>query len=137
MAKRHNLLNASCQCEYRQTVKYVSTDRLIQDLTHQGRFDKIQKYASFWIPVQKSQCVIQQKIFWIQKILLEEFVRIYQIQRIGIHAYSLITHILYVDLGTIEKDPSQKDTDKHTTSRRNLRDAHSFSCQLILHFQPN
>ena len=28
IAKRRNLLNASCyQCEYRQTVKYVSTDR--------------------------------------------------------------------------------------------------------------
>ncbi len=40
IAKRHNSLNASCQCEYRQTVEYVSTDRLILDLTHQGRFDK-------------------------------------------------------------------------------------------------
>ncbi len=38
--KRHNSLNASCQCEYRQTVKYVSTDRLILDLTHKGRFGK-------------------------------------------------------------------------------------------------
>ncbi len=37
VAKRHNSL------EYRQTVEYISTDRLILDLTHQERFDKIQK----------------------------------------------------------------------------------------------
>jgi hypothetical protein len=67
-------------------------------------------------------------------------VRVYQIQQIGIHAYSLLTHVSYLDLGTIEKDPSfssQKDMDKHTTSHRNLRNAHSFSRQLILHFKLN
>jgi hypothetical protein len=54
--------------------------------------------------------------------------------------YSLLTHISYLDLGTEEEDPtfsSQKDTDEHTTSHRNLRDTYSFSCQLILHFKPN
>jgi hypothetical protein len=49
-------------------------------------------------------------------------------------------HVLYVDLSTEEKDltfSSQKDTDKHTTLRRNLRNTYSFSRQLILHFTPN
>jgi hypothetical protein len=58
----------------------------------------------------------------------------------GMNAYSLLTHVLCVDLGTVEKDPtfsSQKDMDVHTTSRRNLHDKYSFSCQLILHFKPN
>jgi hypothetical protein len=58
----------------------------------------------------------------------------------GIHMYSLLMHVLYIDHGTIEKDPSfstQKGTDKHTTSHRNLRDAHSFSYQLILHLKLN
>jgi hypothetical protein len=56
------------------------------------------------------------------------------------NTYSLLMHVSYVDLGTVEKDPtfsSQKDTDVYTTSRRDLWDAHSFSCQLILHFKPN
>jgi hypothetical protein len=55
----------------------------------------------------------------------------------GIHTYSLLTHVSYVDLGTIEKDPSfssQNNMVKHTTSCRNIRDAHSFSRQLIFHF---
>jgi hypothetical protein len=54
------------------------------------------------------------------------------------NTYSLQTHVPYVDLGIEEKDPtfsSQKDTDKHTTSRRNLRDTYSFPRQLILHFK--
>ncbi len=58
----------------------------------------------------------------------------------GMNRYSLQMHIPYVDLSTEEKDPtfsSQKDMDKHTTSRRNLRDTYSFSHQLILHFKPN
>jgi hypothetical protein len=54
------------------------------------------------------------------------------------NTYSFLTHVLCVDLGTAEKDPtfsSQKGTDVHTTSGRNLRDTRSFSCQLILHFK--
>jgi hypothetical protein len=58
----------------------------------------------------------------------------------GMNKYSLLMHVSYVDLGTVEKDStfsSQKGTDVHTTSRRNLRDTHSFYRQLILHFKPN
>ena len=43
IANRHDLLNASHQCEYRQTVEYVITDRLILNLSHQLRFNKIQR----------------------------------------------------------------------------------------------
>ncbi len=144
ITKRHNSLNASCQYEYRQNVKYVSTDRLILDLTHQGRFNnilnQIQNYIAYWIPMQVSQCIIEQKIFWIQKILLEEFVCVYQIQRIW-NTYVLSSNARpYVDLSTVEKDPtfsSQRGMDVHTTSRRNLRDTHSSSRQLIFHFKPN
>ncbi len=86
IAKRHDSLNASRQCEYRQTIKYVSTERLISNLFLQRRFGKILNqiwnFSAYWIPTQVNQCIIEQKIFWIQKILLEEFVQIYQIQRI-------------------------------------------------------
>jgi hypothetical protein len=44
----------------------------------------------------------------------------------GMHTYSLLTRVSY-----------EKDTYKHTTSRRNLSNAPSFSHQLILHFEPN
>jgi hypothetical protein len=56
------------------------------------------------------------------------------------NTYSLLMHVLYADLGTVEKDPtfsSQKDMDVHTTLHRNLHDTYSFSRQLILHFKPN
>jgi hypothetical protein len=36
----------------------------------------------------RRQCIIEQKIFWIQKILLEELICIYQIQQIW-NAYVL------------------------------------------------
>jgi hypothetical protein len=119
--------------------KYISTDRLILDLTHHGRFDEIWNYFAYWIPAYRP-VHHQAEDLLDPKILMKEFVRIYQIQQIGIHVYSLLTHVSYVDLSTIEKDPSfssQKDMDKHTTSRRNLPDAHSFSRQLILHFKVN
>ncbi len=47
IAKRRDWLNASCQYEYRQTVEYVSTDRLVLDLTHQVRFNKIEDFSKY------------------------------------------------------------------------------------------
>ncbi len=140
IAKRHDLLNASCQCEYRQTVKQVSTDRLILDLTHQGRFDKILNqiwnYVAYWIPMQVSQCVIKQKIFWIQKILLEEFVRKYQIQQIWNE------HVLFSNARLVCRPwYSRGGAKKERTYILHHVETYAIhipsSRQLILHFKPN
>jgi hypothetical protein len=39
-------------------------------------------YVNTGIPTQVNQRIIEQKIFWSQKVLLEEFVDMYLIQRI-------------------------------------------------------
>jgi hypothetical protein len=65
----------------------------------------------------------------------------YEILQVLDMAGSFQTHSLYVDSGTREKDspevekpPPWKDTVAHTTLRRILRDTHTSSPQLILHF---
>ncbi len=58
----------------------------------------------------------------------------------GMNTYSLLTHVLYVNLGTVKKDPtfsSQKGTDVHLHHIETYAIHIPSSCQLILHYKQN
>jgi hypothetical protein len=61
-------------------------------------------YVNTNIPTKVSQCIIKQKIFWIQMILLEEFVDMYQIQRIwNSHILAFNAHLVCSPWYSIER----------------------------------
>ncbi len=82
----------------KQTVKYVSTDRLILDLTHQGRFDKIWNHrpnnVTYWIATfdqklnmrwtKDPTCCQSAAILKVYQILM------YKILRVGTHAIHFV-----------------------------------------------
>jgi hypothetical protein len=89
----------------------------------------------------KNQCVSKQKMFWIQKILLEESVHMFKILRVldmaGSYPKALLVCLLWnkgEDLSKVEKPLPRKDSAAHTTSCRTLPNALSSSPRLILHF---